>query len=133
MSVKGFKVDGQIEKYDYNALDNLPDVGADLAIDPDSNLLHLVDSDGNLIGDGVRIPTGGGSLSSTAISLLNTILSAAVYETDQTANIAALIAELSGGDTSGVIISFSGLRAIINNLQGTGISYSGKTATIGGN
>lgn len=45
----------------------------------------------------------GGGLSDTAISLLNTILSSAVYETDQTANIAALIAELSGGDVSGVI------------------------------
>lgn len=76
---------------------------------------------------------GGSGLSEMAISLLNTILSAAVYETDQTANIAALIAELSGGDVSGVIISFSGLSAIINNLQGTGISYSGKTAMIGGN
>ena len=41
--------------------------------------------------------SSGGSWSARAVSLLNTILSAGVYTSDQTANIAALIAEISGG------------------------------------
>lgn len=76
---------------------------------------------------------GGGGMSATAIQLLDTILSAAVYTSDQTDNIAALIAELSGGGSEGVSIEYSGMTATISNLAGTGITYSGTTATIGGN
>lgn len=75
----------------------------------------------------------GGSLSAAAISLLNTILVAAVYTSDQSDNIDALIEEMQGGGGEGISISFAGTTATIINLAGTGITYSGTTATIGGN
>lgn len=75
----------------------------------------------------------GGSLSDTAIQLLETILTAALYTSDQSDNIDALIEELQGGGGEGISISFAGTTATISNLAGTGISYSGTTATIGGN
>ncbi len=49
---EGFDVDVMIER--------MTNFGTDLGIDPDTNLLHLKNSDGILIGDGVLVTTGGG-------------------------------------------------------------------------
>ena len=102
MSIRGFNVGGVTQQYDYNYLDNKP-----------------------------TIPTASGNWTSTAIQLLNTILTAGVYTSDQSANIAALIAEISGS-SAGIEISYSGTTATVSGLAGTSISYSGTTATIGG-
>ena len=49
---EGFDVDVMIER--------MTNFGVDVGIDPDTNYLHLKNSDGILIGDGVLVTTGGG-------------------------------------------------------------------------
>ena len=54
-----------------------------------------------------------GSISATAIQLLETILNAAVYTSDQSANIDALIAELSRGSNVDSITVENGVMTIL--------------------
>ena len=54
-----------------------------------------------------------GSLSDTAIQLLETILNAAVYTSDQSANIDALIEELSSGSNVDSITVENGVMTIL--------------------
>ena len=100
--VEGFTINGELEQYDYNHLKNKP-----------------------------KIPVITCNWSSTAIDLLNTILAAGVYTSDQSSNISDLITELST-EPGGIIITFSGTTATISGLANTNISYSSNTATVGG-
>lgn len=100
--VEGFTINGQVQKYDYNELVNKP-----------------------------RIPVLTCNWSSTAIDLLNTILAAGVYTSDQSTNISDLITELTT-EPGGIVITFSGTTATISGLANTNISYSSTTATVGG-
>ena len=95
----------------------------------------ITDAEHPVVGQSFDVMDGdsGGGMTETAIQLLETILTAAVYTSDQSDNIDALIEELQGGGGEGVSISFAGTTATIINLAGTGIAYSGTTATIGGN
>lgn len=67
MSIKGFKINGNVEKYDYESLDNIPD-----------------------------LPSGGG-LSTTAANLLIEVLQSAVYSDNVADKIASLKEALASG------------------------------------
>ena len=95
----------------------------DLEINADTNNLHIINKKGEQLGNGVILPTvtneqintaidkaiedgkiTGGGINSTAKNFLQTILQNAVYTTNQSANITALMSALGstesgGGDT----------------------------------
>lgn len=91
----------------------------DLEINTDTNNLHLINKNGEQLGNGVELPTFtneqvqsvldkaiedgkiGGALTSTAKNLLIAILESAVYTVNQSVNIEALKEELKKSASSG--------------------------------
>ena len=92
---------------------------ADVEIETDTTLaISGAPADAKKVGDELSdikadLDNIDGSLSDTAIQLLETILNAAVYTSDQSANIDALIEELSSGGNADNITVADGIMTIL--------------------
>lgn len=101
-------------------IEKLKNERLDLEINPDTNNLHIINKKGEQLGDGVILPTvtdeqinkainqaikdgkiTGIGINSEAKNLLQTILQNAVYTSNQSANITALITALGSNESGG--------------------------------
>ncbi|PWM78479.1 MAG: hypothetical protein DBY41_08590 [Clostridium sp.] len=101
-------------------IEKLKNERLDLEINPDTNNLHIINKKGEQLGDGVILPTvtdeqinkainqaikdgkiTGIGINSEAKNLLQTILQNAVYTSNQSANITALISALGSNESGG--------------------------------
>lgn len=97
----GFDMDAMIER--------MTNFGTDLGIDPDTNLLHLKNSEGILIGDGVLVTTSGGSGGSdygSTVRLIN--------------RMSGKNLTINGGDTLTILYSWSSVDSDTQEETGSG-------------
>lgn len=91
MSIKGFQIDGAVQRYDYTALDNKPSADATLSVSGGFADAKIVgDEFTNVKEDLQELITRGSGITARQKELIITILRAGVYSSDQSTNINTL-------------------------------------------